>query len=113
MKHLLIIFFAGFSACTSPASKPGLPVKGSPISETAINQSITTLNQSTGISDPGRLEKGVRHIASLWRTEDGTEQIFMDFCKKNFITDESERVLFFEKVSQNLESLLGHFNKIS
>ena len=113
MKHLLIIFFAGFSACTSPASKPGLPVKGSPISETAINQSITTLKQSTGISDPGRLEKGVKHIASLWRTEDGTEQIFMDFCKKNFIADESERVLFFEKVSKNLESLLGHFNKIT
>lgn len=113
MKKLLIILLAGFSACSSPDSKKIMDVKGSPISELIVTQTIDTLKLNKGIADLNRLEKGVKHVASLWRETDGDDKIFMTFCKSNFILTEAERELFFAKVSNNLESLFGHFNKIS
>ena len=113
MKRLLMILLAGISACTTPDTKNSLTVSFSQISETTINQTIDILKLRKGVSDLARLEKGVKHISTLWRKEDGDDQVFMTFCKTNFIADEVERELFFEKVSKNLESLLGHFNKIT
>ncbi len=78
-----------------------------------INQTIDTLKLKKEIKDFDRLAKGVRHAASLWRDEDGSATDFAVFCKKNYITSEAERELFFEKVSRNLESIYGHFNKIT
>jgi len=78
-----------------------------------INQIIDTLKRNKEIKDSDRFAKGVKHAASLWRIEDGSATDFAVFCKKNYITSETERELFFEKVSKNLESIYGHFNKIT
>ena len=78
-----------------------------------INQTIDTLKLNKKIKDSDRLAKGVKHAASLWRNEDGSATDFSIFCKKNYITSKAERELFFEKVSKNLESIYGHFNKIT
>ena len=113
MKMLLILLFAGFSACNSQPSKRATQALAPAISETVINQLIDNLKLKSSIADISRLEKGVKHAASLWRIEDGTAEEFTAFCKSNSITNESERELFFDKVSKNLESLFGHFNRIS
>ena len=113
MKQLIILLFAGLSACTGPTSQKSHRESGNLIPQTTINQIIDTLKLNKEISIAGRLEKGVRHVASLWREEDGNGEEFSAFCKINFITNEAERELFFEKVSKNLESLYGHFNRIS
>jgi hypothetical protein len=61
----------------------------------------------------GRIERGVKHVASIWQEGDGTKKEFVVFCKENFIADEGERKIFFEKTSRNLEILNGHYNMIS
>ncbi len=113
MKQLMILLFAGFTACTNPTSQNGTPTPGKLIPEQSINQIIDTLKQTGGISNGARLEKGVKHAASLWRAEDGSVDDFSAFCKLNFIAKDSDRELFFDKVSKNLESIYGHFNKIT
>ena len=109
----MILLFAGFSACTGPATKTTVLKSVFSIPEMTINQIIDSLKQKKGITNAGRLEKGVRHAASLWREGDGTSEDFAAFCRMNFIVNEGERELFFEKVSKNFESIFGHFNKIS
>ena len=110
---LLILLFAGLSGCNSTPSGKAIPDSKLPVSETAVNQTIEIIKSNKKITDLNRLEKGIKHAASLWRTEDGSTEEFTAFCKLNYIDNDSERELFFDKVSKNFESILGHFNKIS
>lgn len=59
------------------------------------------------------IEKGVHHAASLWRPSDGTEQEFIAFCIGNYIGDSNEKQAVLIKLSEYLESLFGHFNKMT
>jgi hypothetical protein len=109
----MILLFAAISACSSPVPKKVIQVSVQSIPEITINQIIDSLKQNSGITNVSRIGKGVRHAASLWRTDDGSVDDFISFCKVNYIASESERELFFNKVSKNFESIFGHFNKIS
>ena len=113
MKKLFILLMAGLSACTGSAPKDTRPATARLIQEATINQIIDSLKQKSVAKNVARLEKGVQHAASLWRAEDGTSDDFVAFCKTNYIADEKERELLFEKVSRNFESIFGHFNKIT
>ena len=112
MKRLMILLFAGFSACTGSAPKMANPASGFHVPETTINQTIGSLKQKADVTNIIRLEKGVKHAASLWRVEDGTSDDFATFCKTNYVVNDAERELLFDKVSKNLESIFGHFNKM-
>lgn len=113
MKKLMILLFAGISACTGPASKEVKQTSNLFVPETTVNQVIDSLKLKGNVTDLVRLEKGVKHAASLWRADDGTPANFAAFCKTNYIVNETERELLFDKVSKNFESIFGHFNKIS
>jgi len=113
MKRLMILLFAGISACAGPAPKETKKASGLFIPETTINQVIDSLKPKVDAPNLARLEKGVKHAASLWRAEDGTPCDFAAFCKLNYIVNPAERELLFDKVSKNFESIFGHFNKIS
>ncbi|PWE01223.1 hypothetical protein DDZ16_01675 [Marinilabilia rubra] len=82
------------------------------IPQNVIDQTITTISEKFP-DEAARIEKGVRHSASLWRDRDGDVNQFSSFCVENFIGEEESLDLFFEKVSRNLEILNGHFNQIS
>ncbi len=111
MNRIMILLFAGFSACFGPAPKEDKPAHGFSVPEATVMQIIDSLKPHT--DDATRLEKGVRHTASLWREEDGSSDDFAAFCKSNYTGNAVERSLLFEKVSKNFESIFGHFNKIS
>ena len=113
MRRIMIILFAGFAACTGPTQQKSNTVTGFQIPETTVNLIIDSLKQKAGITNLPRLEKGVKHAASLWRAEDGTSADFTTFCKQNYVGNDAERELLFDKVSKNFESIFGHFNKIS
>ena len=113
MKRLMILLFAGFAACTGPAPKKTIKISEYQVPQTTINQIIDSLKLKSGTSNSIRLEKGVKHIASLWRAEDGTSDDFAAFCKTNYVVNDAERELLFDKVSKNFESIFGHFNKMS
>jgi len=113
MKRLMILLFAGISACTGPSPKEAQKKVTFSIPETTVNLIIDSLKQKVGATGIVRLEKGVKHAASLWRAEDGSAEDFASFCKINYVADESQRALLFEKVSKIFESVYGHFNKIT
>jgi len=113
MKRLMIILLAGLAACTGPTPKETKPLTVLSVPESAINNVVDSLKLKKGITNVSRLEKGVKHIASLWRSEDGTPNDFVAFCKTNYVVNDAERELLFDKVSKNFESIFGHFNKIS
>lgn len=58
------------------------------------------------------IEKGVRQIAALWQSQDGTDAEFQAFCKQNYIADPAERERVFQKVSHYFEAMYGHFNEM-
>ena len=78
---------------------------------------ITSLTESIMAEKPGAdkqlLEKGLRHAASLWRSEDGTAAEFSDFVKASYIADPAKRKEVFLKISNFFESLSGNFNEIT
>jgi len=69
-----------------------------------------------------RIEKGVKQIAALWRTQsidstdniiDGNQNDFNTFCKTYFIADSVKLLELFNSCQTHLEVIIGHFNKIS
>ncbi len=59
------------------------------------------------------VEKGVLHAASLWRETDGSTNDFISFCSENFIGDQQEKQVVFNRMSGYFESLFGHFNQLA
>ncbi|TAJ12351.1 hypothetical protein DMA11_13195 [Marinilabiliaceae bacterium JC017] len=83
------------------------------ISNSMIKKITESLISKHGKNVEDRITRGVKHVASLWRTSDGNEIEFEIFCAEKFIANQKELNIFFEKVSRNIEILNGHFNKIS
>ncbi len=81
------------------------------ISAKTINQTVKELSGKA--LDKTLLEKGVKHAANLWRASDGSEADFSAFCKTNYISDQAEKELVFQKISRNIEIITGNFNKIT
>ncbi len=83
------------------------------ITEGHAVQAIQKISEVFPKSDRRHIEKGVRHVASLWRQSDGTTEDFVTFCAKNYIGDTEEKQAVFIKMSQYFEALFGHFNRIT
>ncbi len=110
MKKLLITLSAAFllAACgVSPEHS-----EHSPISEGSIELVITQLTEQHGEDQAERTRRGVRQVASLWRSEDGTIQDFENFCKTSFIGDQDELDEVFDRLAHNFEHLYGYMNRI-
>ncbi|PLW99397.1 MAG: hypothetical protein C0593_03295 [Marinilabiliales bacterium] len=83
------------------------------ISKETTQKVINDLKNGLSPEQTALMERGVIQTAGLWFEENGTEQEFLSFCKDNFIADAVEKEMVFLKISQYMESLGGHFNKIS
>ena len=83
------------------------------IKSETINTIIQSIKSKNNISNTEILEKGVKQAAYFWNKNDGSEIDFQEFCIQNYITKVDERELVFQKISNNLEILLGNYNKIS
>jgi len=101
MKHtlLLVCLLSGFLA------KADIPEK-------TIQETISNI-LSKGGTDKTAIESGVRQVARLWQSQDGTGTEFQDFCEKNYISDPAQKQQVFQKVSNYFEALWGHFNEIT
>ncbi|MGE0090073.1 MAG: hypothetical protein AB7S50_11455 [Bacteroidales bacterium] len=108
---LLSLVVLIFTQCTDKCKeKQTTDMKN--ITETTIQKVQNSLVNKFGIEKKSIIERGVAHAASLWRSSDGSESDFEFFCTENYINDETEKFLVFEKASKNFESLWGHGNKI-
>jgi len=95
------------TACQPTEKKPSTPTP-SGITETTIAEAVKLIGENSEL-----IEKGVKHAASLWRDNDGTPEDFVKFCSENYLADPAQKEASFYRFSEYLESLNGHFNKLS
>lgn len=118
IKNYIVILacFVMTAACQPTVRKIGTPVAEpaeAVVSDAAVADAIKAIGAETPGSNADLIEKGVRHAASLWRTGDGTPEDFVKFCSENYIADPAKKEASFIRFSEYLESLYGHFNKLS
>lgn len=100
-----------FTQCTNTnASKDVDDQKN--IDDQTIAKTQKALVEKFGSENNDQINRGVAHVASLWRASDGTISEFEEFCMDQYIKDASEKEIVFNKISKNFESLWGHQNKI-
>ena len=113
MRKSLLFLLILASACSSPQTKKSPAVSSAFIDDAAVSSVIDSVKTIYPSADAILLEKGVRHAASLWRSEDGTTFDFSAFVKSNYIADPQKRKVIFRKISGYFESLSGNFNEIT
>ena len=63
--------------------------------------------------DDALAQKGIIQVASLWRSEDGTPEEFIQFVSDNIMPDEQSRRVLFNKLSTAFESIYGAANQLT
>lgn len=63
-------------------------------------------------ADKALLERGVKHVATLWTEADGDCVAFQEFCVANYAATPEARLSLFNKLSRTYEILFGHYNLI-
>lgn len=59
-----------------------------------------------------RIKKGIQQTASFWMDKDGDEEKFEKFCVEHFIADKEQLHKTFLRLQNNMEVIVGHFNRI-
>ena len=113
MKKSLLLILVLVFACSSPKNEKAVINSSALISDATISSVIDSIKILNPSADNILLEKGVRHAASLWRSEDGTPSGFSSFVKNNYIADPQKRRAVFNKTSNYFESLTGNYNEIT
>ena len=60
-----------------------------------------------------RIDKGVAQVAAFWRSEDGSEESFVKFCRENFSGSPEPLHAYFKSLERNFEVLHGHLSQVS
>ncbi len=107
MKKLFIVML-GMLSLASCNQKSGMVI--SPATVADVQQQMADAYPSLQAEE---VQKGISQAAALWRTEDGTEEKFVDFVKGNLARTPEERAVLFAKLSTALEALNGTNNMLS
>jgi len=115
IKNFIFILFCTMmlSGCHSTIRKQSPVALPTGISDETVDQAVKTISDQNPGSNAEMIEKGVQHAASLWRDTDGSFEEFVKFCGDQFITDPAKKEATFKRFSEYMESLFGHFNKLS
>ncbi|HRX32249.1 MAG TPA: hypothetical protein P5349_10205 [Tenuifilaceae bacterium] len=88
-------------------------IEKSPIPEQTVQNVISNLKNTYGQEQSFRIERGVKQVANLWRASDGTTQDFENFCKSQFVANDTDLDQLFNKLSYGSEMLNGYFILLS
>ncbi len=83
------------------------------ILENAMTLVVDSLVLKHGEEQRDRITRGVGQAASFWKETDGTGDEFAAYCRNNYISDKDQLDKVFQRISTNMEVILGYFNKIS
>lgn len=108
---LILLTMLIFNQCKTTSNEVSQDV--SPISDKTIGKVTTELVAKYGEAQKFRIERGVGQTALLWRSSDGSEADFEEFCSKQFISNPEELDQLFNKLSYGYEMLFGHFILLS
>ncbi|MBN2281546.1 MAG: hypothetical protein JXQ65_13270 [Candidatus Marinimicrobia bacterium] len=84
-----------------------LPAYGGLNMEQSVDDVIKQLVEKFGIRYKDSITTGVSQVAKLWQEKDGSIDDMTEFCLNNFIIDENEKALSFQKITRNFEQLSG------
>jgi len=65
-----------------------------------------------GEGERARLQRGMKQVASFWRTEDGDAAAYEELVRTHFAGDATTREALFQRLQFVLESLYGHMQEI-
>ena len=99
------------SSCGTVKEQPAVP-QASSIARPVADKVIADLEQRYGEAAKSRAERGVRQAAALWRTEDGSDSDFVQFCRTHFVGSEPGLDSLYQKLQTNFEVLNGSFTKV-
>lgn len=115
MKKILLLGFIALAfvmtQCKPKSTQTANDMKF--IQKNITDSVISKLIAKYGDSHRTRMEKGIGQIAALWTSIDGTTKEFEEFCLKNYTDKDDQRDMMFMRLSQNFESIFGHFNMMS
>ncbi|MCX6256588.1 MAG: hypothetical protein NTW49_01590 [Bacteroidia bacterium] len=83
------------------------------ISKETVDKVVKLLTTKYGEKVSERASRSVSQVASFWTIKDGDDKLFTDFCTKNFIGNDADRLKILNKLSDKFEILGGYFNRIS
>ena len=84
----------------------------SPLDDNIIESVISGLTEVHGTAHADRIQRGVNQVATLWRESDGDAGVFENFCRENFVSEQDELDLVFDRLANNFEYLFGYMNRI-
>ncbi len=73
---------------------------------------IRNLIQQHGEPQQERIVRGVHQVALRWRKEDGSPDVFRQFCIEHFVSNPAKLTILFERFLKNLESLYGNLHRV-
>jgi hypothetical protein len=115
MKHLSRIFTVIMAAVVMSACCAGQTNAGKG-DQSRMEDSIKKLEEKLvaeyGEGQRGRLQRGMRQVASLWRESDGDARVFEDFVTRNFAGDQESLDEMFGRFERLLTFLYGNMNAI-
>ncbi|MCZ2417051.1 MAG: hypothetical protein LC132_05795, partial [Burkholderiales bacterium] len=108
-KTILFMVMTVLLGCSTLETKTEM----SNITEQMVETTLARLGEANPEGLLPAAETGIRQTAGLWRTSDGDETDFMNFCLENYCTDEVAREALYDKLSNAFENLFGTSNQLS
>lgn len=108
-KTILFMVMTVLLGCSTSETKTEM----SNITEQMVETTLARLGEANPEGLLPAAETGIRQTAGLWRTSDGDETDFMNFCLENYCTDEVAREALYDKLSNAFENLFGTSNQLS
>ncbi len=110
---LLLISFLTISCSKIEPTGSNTKMEESNITQITIDKVINDLTEKYPNLDKNRIQKGVAQTAALWRSTDGDEASFVDFCMEKFIADPQKLDELFASLEYYLEQIGGNLNALS
>ena len=107
--HLIIAALSLFMSCGATKSINTMNY----IDQKTIELTIESIQNKAPITNKTILYKGVQNAGNFWKKSDGSTEAFTNFCINNFATTSEAKFKLFSSIQNNLESINGHFNRIS
>ncbi|MGE5340290.1 MAG: hypothetical protein ACM3SY_02305 [Candidatus Omnitrophota bacterium] len=110
----MITFIGLFAMAQQEPARPQPEVtRAGTVPDSVVDRVTHQLMTRYGEAGRTRIEKGVHHVAELWRPSDGNDSEFESFCLRYYTAADKEREALFNRVSKHVETINGHFNRIS
>lgn len=84
----------------------------STISDQSLSNAITRVFKKSNINDK-ILERGVKQVAQLWQSSDGSAEDFINFCETYTCVDKTEKLKLFKRLESHFETIFGLNNMMT